>query len=124
MNATAALLLAAALLPLVPAIAAKAGGRRYDNNDPRPWLAGQEGWRARANSAQANTFEALPFFFAAALYALYTQAPAATLHVLMGAWLVARLVYVALYIGGWGNLRSLVWLAALLVNVAILLAGS
>ena len=41
----------------------------------------------------------------------------------MGAWLVARLVYVALYIGGWGNLRSLVWLAALLVNVAILLAG-
>lgn len=61
MNATAAFLLAAALLPLVPAIAAKAGGRRYDNNDPRPWLAGQAGWRARANSAQANTFEALPF---------------------------------------------------------------
>lgn len=52
MNATAAFLLAAALLPLVPAIAAKAGGRRYDNNDPRPWLAGQAGWRARANSAQ------------------------------------------------------------------------
>ncbi|CFN80137.1 Uncharacterised protein [Bordetella pertussis] len=42
----------------------------------------------------------------------------------MGAWLVARLVYVALYIGGRGNLRSLIWLAALLVNVAILLAGS
>ncbi|CCN02023.1 putative exported protein, partial [Bordetella bronchiseptica Bbr77] len=124
MNATAAFLLAAALLPLVPAIAAKAGGRRYDNNDPRPWLAGQAGWRARANSAQANTFEALPFFFAAVLYALHTQAPAATLHVLMGAWLVARLVYVALYIGGRGNLRSLIWLAALLVNVAILLAGS
>ncbi|BAO69627.1 MAPEG family protein [Bordetella bronchiseptica 980-2] len=124
MNATAAFLLAAALLPLVPAIAAKAGGRRYDNNDPRPWLAGQAGWRARANSAQANTFEALPFFFAAVLYALHSQAPAATLHVLMGAWLVARLVYVALYIGGRGNLRSLIWLAALLVNVAILLAGS
>nr|WP_235491018.1 MAPEG family protein [Achromobacter sp. DMS1] len=28
------------------------------------------------DAAQANTFEALPFFFGAVLFALYTQAPA------------------------------------------------
>ena len=33
-----------------------------DNHDPRRWLANQTGWRARANAAQANSYEVLPFF--------------------------------------------------------------
>jgi uncharacterized MAPEG superfamily protein len=66
--------LVAALLPMVCAGIAKSGmastPRReggYDNNNPRAWLARQTDWRARANAAQANTFEALPFFFAAVI---------------------------------------------------------
>jgi uncharacterized MAPEG superfamily protein len=37
----------------------------YDNSDPRGWLARQAGWKARADAAQANSFEALPFFIGA-----------------------------------------------------------
>ena len=67
-------LLVAAILPIVCAGIAKYGmfgkSRRdggYDNNNPRAWLAKQTDWRARANAAQANTFESLPFFFAAVI---------------------------------------------------------
>ena len=68
-------ILFAAILPIVCAgiakygmfnIHPKQGG--YDNNNPRAWLAKQSDWRARANAAQANTFEALPFFFVLPAY--------------------------------------------------------
>ncbi len=123
MTHIALLMVAAAMLPLVASIASKASGRGFDNRDPRPWLDVQKGWRGRANAAQANSFEALPFFFAAVLFALYTQAAPAHLAVLMGAWVVARLVYLALYVGGYGTLRSLAWLAAFVLNILILFAG-
>ena len=54
MKMIAWLMLAAAIVPFLSAILAKAGGQKFDNNDPRPWLARQEGWRARANAAQSN----------------------------------------------------------------------
>src|SRR3546814_3101452 len=97
MNVITWLLLIAALLPFVAATASKAGGKAYDNNDPRGWLAHQEGWRGRANAAQANLFEGLPFFFAAVLFALYRQADPAWLAGLMVAWIVLRLTYLAIY---------------------------
>jgi uncharacterized MAPEG superfamily protein len=114
------LLLIAGLLPFVAAGCAKAGGKGFDNNEPRLWLGRQQGWRARANAAQANMFESLPFFFAAVLFALHRQADVAQLAGLMGAWIVARLVYLAVYISGHGTVRSLVWAVALGVNIAIL----
>ncbi|WP_251865298.1 MAPEG family protein [Achromobacter sp. Marseille-Q4962] len=124
MKTIAWLMLAAAALPWVAAILAKAGGKGFDNNDPRPWLARQEGWRARADAAQANTFEALPFFFGAVLFALYTQAPAAHVATLMACWLGVRLGYLALYLAGWGGLRSLAWAASVGFVIAILFAGA
>ncbi|WP_368642063.1 MAPEG family protein [Castellaniella ginsengisoli] len=116
------LMVAAAVLPYGAALAAKAGGRRFDNNDPRPWLAAQQGWRARANAAQANLFEGLPFFYAAVLYALYAGAQQHGLAGLMGAWVALRVVYVLAYVLGRGTVRSIVWAAALAVNLAILWA--
>lgn len=117
------LMVVAALLPVVSAGLAKAGGKRYDNNAPRAWLASQEGWRARAHASQQNGFEALPFFYAAVLYALYTRAEPQHLAVLMGAWLLVRVVYIALYVGGYGTLRSVSWLTALILDVVILFSG-
>ncbi len=71
--------LIAALLPIACAALAKYGmmgtPRRdggFDNHNPRGWLARQTDWRGRANAAQHNTFEALPFFFAAVIIALAT----------------------------------------------------
>ena len=114
------LLLAAALLPWVAAILAKAGGEGFDNREPRAWLARQTGHRARANAAQANLFEGLPFFYAAVLFALYNQADTRLVAGLMLAWIAARGVYIAAYLANLGGLRSLVWTAALVLNVAIL----
>ncbi|MDS1141047.1 MAPEG family protein [Pusillimonas sp. SM2304] len=124
MNSIAWLFLIAALLPFVAAAASKAGGKAYDNNDPRPWLARQQGWRARANAAQANLFEGLPFFYAAALFALYGEAEQGWLFSLMLAWIVLRLIYLGIYIAGYGALRTAVWALAFAVNVALLLAGA
>lgn len=121
--------LAAALMPIACAGAAKWGGfgvaRRdggFDNHQPREWLARQTGLRARANAAQANCFEALPFFLGAVAIALPLGAPVAHVAALAAAWVVLRAAYVACYLVDRATLRSAVWTAALAVNVAILFA--
>lgn len=124
MNLVTWYLLCAAFLPLLSAVAAKAGGSSFDNETPRTWLARQDGWRARANAAQQNAFEALPFFFAAVLFALHQGAEPGRLAMLMGFWLLARVAYLGCYIAGRGALRSLVWTIAVALNVAILFSGS
>ena len=125
---TAILLLIASQLPIVAAGMAKAGtfrsrDNRYDNNEPRLWLERQtDPRRRRANAAQANSFEALPFLFAAALFALYLQAPPGLVNGLLIAWLVLRAVYLWCYLNDRASLRSMVWGLALLVNIALLFA--
>jgi uncharacterized MAPEG superfamily protein len=119
-----------ALMPVVCAGIAKSGmmgtPRReggYDNDNPRNWLSLQTDWRARANNAQANTFEALPFFFAAVIIAHQLQAPQWRIDLLALAFVVLRAAYVAAYVKNKANLRSVVWVIALLVNVGLLFAG-
>ncbi len=123
-------MLIAALMPIFCAGVAKWGsfGRPrkeggFDNHDPRAWLAKQGGLRARANAAQANCFEAMPFFLAAVLAALQLGASPAMLSVLVLVWVVLRLLYVLMYLADMPYLRSAFWLVALLVNVAILFLG-
>ena len=122
--------LVAALLPIVCAGIAKYGVMRIppekgglDNNNPRVWLAQQTGWRARANAAQANTFEAIPFFFAAVVIAHQLQANQTPLDLLALAFIVLRIGYIVMYVGNLANARSIVWAMAFLVNIAILFAG-
>jgi uncharacterized MAPEG superfamily protein len=105
-------LVVAAFLPWLAAICAKAGGSGFTNHEPRPWLASLSGWRGRANAAQANAFEALPFFYAAVLLALWSQS-------LMISWIVLRVLYLLMYIMDKATLRSLVWFLALAVNIWI-----
>ncbi len=123
-------LLLAALLPIVCAGIAKSGMMNvspreggYDNNDPRAWLSRQGSWRARANHAQANSFEALPFFFAAVLAAQQLQASALMLDVLAVTFIVLRVLYIYCYLIDRAGRRSLMWSLAFLVNVAILFLG-
>lgn len=123
--------LAAALMPIVCAGIAKRHGfgvrRRdggYDNHAPREWLARQEGLPARANAAQANSFEALPFFVGAVAIALALEAPAARVEALALAWVALRIAYVGCYLADRALARSVVWLAAMGVNAAILFAAS
>lgn len=122
--------LVAALLPYLCAYLAKSSGlgkpRReggYDNHDPRAWLARQTEWHARANAAQANSFEALPFFIGAVVIAHQLGAPQARVDILAMLFVTLRVIYIAMYVAGLPTVRSAVWAAALLANVAILLAG-
>ena len=122
--------LVAALLPILCAGIAKWGlfgkPRReggYDNHNPRAWLARQTDWRARANAAQANSFEALPFFIGAVIIAHQLHAPQTRLDILAFLFVFTRLVYILMYLADMATARSLAWVVALGLNIAILLSG-
>jgi uncharacterized MAPEG superfamily protein len=122
--------LVAALLPIVCAGIAKSGLMTtppkqggYDNNNPRAWLSQQKTWRARANAAQANTFEALPFFFAAVIIAHTLQAGQTRLDILALMFVFLRIAYVMMYVADLAKARTVIWSLALLVNIAILFSG-
>jgi uncharacterized MAPEG superfamily protein len=119
-------LLVACVLPIVCAGLAKSRGfgkrRRdggFDNHQPREWLARLDGWQARANAAQANSWEALPVFIAGLLVASQHQAAQGTVDLLALGFLVSRLVYIALYLADQASLRSLLWMAGLAASVAL-----
>lgn len=119
--------LVAALLPIACAGLAKWGmmakPRRdggYDNHNPRAWLARQGDWRARANAAQANSFEVLPFFIGAVVIAHQHMAFQTRLDLLAFVFVVLRLVYILMYLADLATLRSIVWALGLAVNIAIL----
>ena len=107
------------LLPYVAAGIAKKGFQNYDNSRPREWLAKQEGFRARANAAQANLFESLPLFFAAVIIASIAHAPQANLDLLSIAFVSTRIVYLICYVGNWPTARSIVWTCGIACIVAI-----
>ncbi|MDR6854968.1 MAPEG family protein [Variovorax guangxiensis] len=116
--------LVAALLPYLAAYIAKIGSFRLrDNQAPRDWMGRQAGWRARALAAQNNSFEGLPFFIGAVVIAHLLGAAQARLDMLAAAYVLLRIVYIALYIRGFGTARSTVWALAFAVNIAILFAG-
>ncbi|MGA8009382.1 MAG: MAPEG family protein [Thiomonas sp.] len=125
---TAILLLIASQLPIVAAGVAKSGTfrskeNRYDNNEPRRWLERQaDPRRRRAHAAQENSFEALPFLFAAALFAIYLKAPLELINGLLIAWVVLRAGYLWCYVTNKASLRSSIWALALFVNFALLFA--
>ncbi|NMM82479.1 glutathione metabolism protein [Acidovorax sp. SRB_14] len=120
----------AALLPIVCASIAKRGAfgkprqdGGYDNHNPRAWLARQSDWRARANAAQANTFEALPFFIGAVIVAHQLGAAQALLDLLAFLFVMLRVFYILMYVSDMATARSAVWGAAFLVNSAIFFIG-
>jgi uncharacterized MAPEG superfamily protein len=118
------ILLAAFFLPLIAAGIAKGGRRDYDNNDPRRWETSLDGFRRRAVGAMNNTFEALPFFATAVVVAHQLGAPQGRLDMLAVAWLLLRLVYIALYVTDRASARSLVWFGAVIVTVWIFVLGA
>jgi uncharacterized MAPEG superfamily protein len=122
MNTSYWCILVAGLLPFVATVIAKSG-MRFDNRNPRDWLARQEGWRRRANAAQQNGFEAFPLFAAAVLVAHQTHAPAARIDMLALAFVGLRVGYLAAYLADLAPLRSLLWMAALGCSVALFFQG-
>lgn len=120
----------ASMLPFACAYIAKSPGfgkpRKqggFDNADPRGWLAKQTDWQARANAAQANSFESLPFFIGAVIIAHQLNASQGIVDILAVIFVTLRIMYIAMYVGGLPMVRSALWFLALLVNAAIFFAG-
>lgn len=123
-------ILVSCLLPIACAGLAKSKGfgkpRRlggFDNDNPRQWLANLQGWQARANAAQLNSFEALPIFIAGVLIAERLQAPAEHINNLALLFLASRIGYIAAYITDHANLRSALWTAGLGASIALYFIG-
>lgn len=116
--------LVAGLLPFVSTLTAKIGARGFDNNNPRDWLAKQDGFRRRANAAQQNGFEAFPLFAAAVIVAHMAGAPQARVDFLAVAFVLARVFYTAFYVVDLSVLRSLAWFAGIASVVAIFMAAA
>lgn len=107
------------LLPYVATGIAKKGWDGYDNGLPRQWLAKQTGFRARANAAQANLFESLPFFFAAVIIASISNAPQARIDILAVGFVLARIAYLICYVANWSTARSIVWLIGIICVISL-----
>ncbi len=109
-----ACILIAALLPYLWTAIAKTAAPRYDNRDPRRWLAKQDNPRVqRANNAQLNAFEAFAPFAAAVLMAQLAGVDAQRITWLAVAFVVLRILHGITYLSGHHLARSLVWFAAL-----------
>jgi len=116
----------AALLPYLWTTVAKASGERYDNRDPRGWVARQTNPRVhRANAAQLNAFEAFAPFAAAVVLAQLAGVPESRIAMLAIAFVVFRLLHGVVYtLGLKHSLRSLAWFAALACVVWLLVAAA
>ena len=119
-------ILIAAFLPYAWTALAKGTGRRYDNRDPRGWLARQENpVSVRANAAQLNAFEAFAPFAAGVLMAQSAGAAVSTITMLAIFFVAFRILHGVFYVTGKHYLRSIAWIAgylcvlALMVNAAL-----
>lgn len=119
MTAAIVCLLIACLLPLGCAVIAKWGFEGYDNRSPRAWLAAQSGFRASANAAQANSWEALAVFGPAVVLAIAREAPAGWVNGLAVSFVLLRLAFIICYVTGRPTLRSVSWSGGYLVSLAL-----
>ena len=119
MDLPIASLLFAGAMPWICAGIAKGGQKNYDNHNPREWLAKQTGYRARANAAQANCFEAFPMYAVGVLLAMLSNVDIDRIQMWTGLFIVARVAYIACYLMDKDKLRSLAWLVGVISTVAL-----
>ena len=119
-------ILIAALLPYLWVSIAKSGAPGYNNRNPRAWVAKQEGHYKvqRANAAHLNGFEAFPAFVAGVLMAQLAGVDPARITPLAIAFVVARVLHGAFYLGDAPRLRSLSWLVGMLCVLALIVMAA
>jgi uncharacterized MAPEG superfamily protein len=116
--------LIAAVLPIVCTLIAKWSFKGYDNHQPREWLSRQQGWRARANAAQGNSWEAFAIFSAGVFAAHLAHAPQARVDAIAVGFIVIRLLYIYFYVSDRPPLRSAFWSVGFMLCVALFIVGS
>ena len=117
--------LVAAVLPLVWIGIAKGSLSDYDNDRPRAALATAEGRAQRAHWAEQNALEAFPTFAAGVIIAHVTGgADQATINILAGIFIVARVLHGLAYVNDLGLPRSLAWLAGFASMIGLFVAAA
>ena len=118
-------ILAAAFLPYVWTVVAKRSGERYDNRDPRGWLARQQNPASvRANAAQLNAFEAFAPFAAGVLMAQFAGVATGLVSLLAIAFVVFRILHGILYVTGRHLLRSAAWTGGFISVLALMVLAA
>jgi uncharacterized MAPEG superfamily protein len=110
MNIAHLCVLVAGALPYVTVGAAKARPG-YDNAAPRTYLGALDGWRARANWAHQNHFEAFAPFAAGVILAELAHANQVRIDTLALIFVALRIAYTFIYIADVAAVRSLIWAA-------------
>jgi uncharacterized MAPEG superfamily protein len=105
--------------PVALAMARQPGG--YDNKTPREQQASLQGWGRRAVAAHLNSFEAFPAFAAAVLVASIAAGDPVWTARLSVVFVIARALYVPLYVFDFDRMRSLVWTVGFGSTVGIFL---
>ncbi|PBJ84096.1 hypothetical protein CMZ84_06505 [Lysobacteraceae bacterium NML93-0399] len=117
--------LIAALLPYLWVAIAKASAPRYDNRDPRGWVARQEHPRLkRAYNAHLNALEAFAPFAAAVVLAQLGGVAHPRIALLALVFVGLRVLHGVAYIVDQAALRSLAWFGALACVVALLVQAA
>lgn len=111
-------ILIAAILPILSAFPAKLN-RDFDNAFPRNPDYWREGFRARAQAAQANGFEAFPLFAASVIVGIGQGGDPFWIDRLAVLFLLLRMIYVFCYWTNRPTPRSLAWTAGFLACVGL-----
>ncbi len=91
----------------------------FDNSRPRDGDFYKDPIRSRALGAHQNGIEAFPFFAAAVLLAEFRLCPQRLIDELAVLFLIVRIAYVFTYLGNRPTLRTILWSAGFVINVAI-----
>ena len=110
--------LVAAILPILSAFPGKLD-KSFDNAKPRDPDYWRSGFRARAQGAQANGFEAFPFFAVAVFVGLSQGGDPGWIDRLAVLFVMLRLIYVFCYWMDRATPRSLAWTAAFLTCIGL-----
>ena len=105
--------------PVAVAMAKQPEG--YNNKNPRDQQAALDGWGRRAVAAHLNSFEAFPAFAAAVLVAVVAGADPIWTMRLAVTFIVARTLYLPLYLLDLDLLRSTTWTIGFAATGAIFL---
>ncbi|MEP4770388.1 MAG: MAPEG family protein [Roseibium sp.] len=110
--------LIAAVLPILSAFPAKLN-KGFDNANPRNPDFWKDGFRARAQAAQSNGFEAFPFFAVAVFVGLGQGGDAHWIDQMAILFILLRLIYIFCYWTDRPSPRSVSWGAAYLTCIAL-----
>ena len=101
-------ILIAAILPMAAVFPAKLS-KDFDNANPRDPDYWRDGFRARAQAAQANGFEAFPFFAIAVIVGLGQGGDPGWIDRLVVLFIAMRLIFIFCYWTDRATPRSLSW---------------